>query len=198
MDSTTEVTPSTSPRFDRIVFLGTADVGKSTLIKVLVDGEYSNIYNPTKEDEYSVFNITVDKTRYGFELWDVAGYIHGSAGRDELIMSGLAFVFVFSVTDPSSFASLSSIVRQVSKLRWEFKDMPMIIIGTKTDQIQQRKVSIEEAKKFAGDWSIKYQEISVNEIKEVHDIMEAITRQIIAYRILRQNHPYKKPRCNIM
>jgi GTPase SAR1 family protein len=113
-------------------------------------------------------------------------------------MSGLAFVFVFSVTDPASFSALFNIVRHVSKLRWEFKDMPMIIIGTKADLIQQRKVSIEEAKKFADEWAIKYQEISVSDIKEVNSLMESITKQIIDYRIMRRSHPYKKPRCIIL
>lgn len=76
--------------------------------------------------------------------------------------------------------------------------MPMIIIGTKADLLQQRKVSIEEVTKFANEWGIKYQEISSSDTKEVHKLMEAMAKRILDYRILRQAHPYKKPRCIIM
>ena len=81
----------------KLVVMGTGGVGKSALILQFVSGQFPKQYDPTIEDFYTK-KIDVDGSAILLEILDTAGQDEYSAMRDQYILSGEAFILVYSAT----------------------------------------------------------------------------------------------------
>ncbi|CAG2106716.1 unnamed protein product [Medioppia subpectinata] len=137
-----------------IIVLGSAGVGKSALIVQFVQETFVDNYDPTIEDTYRKYMI-VDGHHYMVEIVDTAGTRQFSAMREQYIRCGHGFVLVYSIADKSTFAEALAIRRQILEIRANGTDgetggtgvavhpplPPMILVGNKSDLIDEREVS---------------------------------------------------------
>lgn len=65
--------------------------------------------------------------------------------RSQCLQVGNAYVIVYSITDRGSFESASELRIQLRRTR-QAEDIPIILVGNKTDLVRCREVSVE------GEW----------------------------------------------
>ncbi|XP_022257047.1 ras-related protein Rap-2a-like [Limulus polyphemus] len=136
-------------RGNKLVVLGAGGVGKTSLVVQYLEGFFSSSYKPTVEDCYRHTIQMPDGIFHTVEILDTAGSHHFPAMRELSIRSGRGFVIVFSVDDKQSFHEVTELWNLITKLRGS--QVPVILVGNKSDLNKERKVSEAEAQEIAKD-----------------------------------------------
>ncbi|XP_041369771.1 ras-related protein Rap-1b-like [Gigantopelta aegis] len=133
-----------------IVILGSASVGKSSLVQQFVGGQFQTSYKPTVEECYRRFIQLPDGGCTRVEILDTSGGNEFPAMRNLRIQHGDAFVVVYAINDVTSFQNAISICNSIFEIK-ERSNVPIILVGNKLDLGDSREVSTEAAANIAMD-----------------------------------------------
>ncbi|KAI6215606.1 hypothetical protein M3Y94_00404800 [Aphelenchoides besseyi] len=114
------------PRF-RLVILGSARVGKTSIIRRFLFNEFTDRYRETVEDMHSK-NFTVKGIPITLEILDTN--INFPDMRRVAIASANAFIIVFGVDNVQSFKEMSELWAEVVEKRSDFREIPSIYEAT--------------------------------------------------------------------
>ncbi|KAM3123749.1 hypothetical protein ACQ2H7_002974 [Candidozyma auris] len=162
----------------KIVVLGAGGVGKSSVTVQFVQGVYVESYDPTIEDSYRK-SIEVDGRACDLEILDTAGVAQFTAMRELYIKSGKGFLLVYSVTDENSLTELLALREQVLRIK-DSDNVPMVLIGNKSDLEEDRVLSVEDGVKVSQQWgSVPFYETSAMYKTNVDEAFIDVVRQIM-------------------
>lgn len=115
----------------KVVVMGAARVGKSSLITQFLYRKFSAKYKRTVEEMHHG-QFTVDGVKIDLDILDTSGAYEFPAMRALSISSADAFVLVYSVTDPESFQQAAAIRDQIVDTK-HTADVPIVVVGNKLD-----------------------------------------------------------------
>ncbi|KAJ5026033.1 P-loop containing nucleoside triphosphate hydrolase protein [Bipolaris maydis] len=189
-----------SQREYHIVVLGSGGVGKSCLTGMFLPQLYSlnpalaakhadplaptaqfvqNVwiesYDPTIEDSYRKV-LEVDGRHVILEILDTAGTEQFS--KELYMKTGQGFLLVFSITSESSFWELAELREQIRRIK-EDSNVPMVLIGNKSDLEDDRAVPRPRAFAISREWNVPYFETSARRRANVDEAFVDLCRQII-------------------
>lgn len=131
--STTNLSPNSRMPW-KIVLLGEAGVGKTSLVKQFLNHCYSPNYNPTVEDSYW-HNINLpDGLNQCLEILDTSGFYQFPAMKELNVKMGTAFILVFDLTKYESLQSLIETRQYIMNVKGS-ENVPILLIGNKCDAI---------------------------------------------------------------
>ncbi|KAK9897814.1 hypothetical protein P389DRAFT_62012 [Cystobasidium minutum MCA 4210] len=142
----------------KVVVLGDGGVGKTALTIQLCLNHFIENYDPTIEDSYRKHAI-VDDEPCLIEILDTAGQEEYTALRDQWIREGDAFLIVYSITQQQSFSRIEKFKEQINRVK-DSSDIPIVLVGNKTDQAPEREVSSEEGRAMARRMGCEFVETS--------------------------------------
>jgi len=149
------------------------------------------------------------------EVLDTAGTEQFSALSEHYIQGAMGFILVFSLTQASS-------MREVEALRWRIHQikaltppsnapnqnapqLPIVIVGTKSDLIGEREVSREFMTQLSQQWGCPFYETSSKNNWNVNEVFEEVIRQMrvkvpepVAKRPIPVPKKKKGPKCLVM
>ncbi|KAL8278875.1 hypothetical protein RQP46_008746 [Phenoliferia psychrophenolica] len=145
----------------KLVVIGDGGVGKSSITTALLHREFSDEWDPTIEDSYSV-NLTVDGQEYAVELVDTAGQeeYRGLWG-ESTVREGDGFLLCYAIDSQDSFDLLPMFMHTIRKVKSpdenptqdntpENTPFPFMIIGNKCDvPPSTRQISASTALSFS-------------------------------------------------
>ncbi|XP_054090404.1 GTP-binding protein Di-Ras2 isoform X1 [Zeugodacus cucurbitae] len=162
----------------RLVILGGAGVGKSSIIKRFLFKTYTDKYRATVEDlfnrEYDLGGVTLK-----VDILDTSGDMQFPAMRRLSIATAHAFMLVYASTSASSFQCVKQCFEEIREQRADFQDIPIVIAGNKSDLANtHREVRLEEV----TDWvycelprlRAKVLECSAKEDQNVTDLFKTL------------------------
>lgn len=115
----------------KCVVVGDSGVGKTCMAIVYDKKVFPTDYVPTIYSAYIAY-VKIDSEGYEFVLWDTTGNSEYDRLRRNCDYHSTNVVFLcFSVTQPTSFVSVMT--RWYPELQEICPDVPVIVIGTKTD-----------------------------------------------------------------
>ncbi|RII21606.1 hypothetical protein CUC08_Gglean000769 [Alternaria sp. MG1] len=88
------------------------------------------------------------------------------------------FLLVFSITSASSFWELAELREQIRRIK-EDSNVPMVLIGNKSDLEDDRAVPRPRAFAISREWNIPYFETSARRRANVDEAFVDLCRQII-------------------
>uniref|UniRef100_A0A8C0GTF2 GTP-binding protein n=1 Tax=Chelonoidis abingdonii TaxID=106734 RepID=A0A8C0GTF2_CHEAB len=97
--------------------------------------------------------------------------------QNHCMKMGDAYIIVYSVTDKVSFEKASELRIQLRRAR-QTEDIPIILVGNKSDLVRSREVSVDEGRACAVVFDCKFIETSAALHHNVKDLFEGIVRQI--------------------
>ncbi|XP_049624594.1 GTP-binding protein REM 2 [Suncus etruscus] len=173
-----EAGPAPDDGVFKVMLVGESGVGKSTLAGTFGDLQGDSAQEPENSEDTYERRIVVDKeevTLVVYDIWeqeDTLGWM-----RDHCLQTGDAFLIVFSVTDRRSFSKVPETLLRLRAGR-PHHDLPVIIVGNKSDLVRSREVSVEEGRHLAGTLSCKHIETSAALHHNTRELFEGAVRQI--------------------
>ncbi|CAL8129436.1 unnamed protein product [Orchesella dallaii] len=132
----------------RLVTLGGAGVGKSSIVKRFLFNTFSDKYKPTVEDLYSQ-EYDFGALTLKVDILDTAGDLQFPAMRRLSIATAHAFLIVYSVSSRESFELAKIFFDEIQEQRGDFQETPIVLTGNKIDiPLEKREIHSDEV----SDW----------------------------------------------
>ena len=144
------------------IVVGDGGVGKTALTLRFSKGFFTEDYKMTIGVDFHVKTIELDTEeepiRCKLQLWDTGGQERFSSIRPMYYRGSLGAVLVFDLTNSASFEHLPQWIEEV---RANIKaEIPLLLVGNKSDLIDQRTISVDEVNRFTKDFNLYYMETS--------------------------------------
>ncbi|CAH1779685.1 unnamed protein product [Owenia fusiformis] len=173
-DSST--TPGDTTEAYKVLMLGRAGVGKTALVQQFATSEYMGADTPGL-DEYFEKSVAVQLD----EKESTLNFFVLPSNEEFSKYSGVdAYVIVYSVADKSSFKQTKEHTKFIRK--HISREMPIIIVGNKSDIVRQRQITPEDGKNAATQLDCKFIETSATLNHQVDDLLVGILSQIRLFK----------------
>ncbi|XP_005078718.1 GTP-binding protein RAD [Mesocricetus auratus] len=159
----------------KVLLLGAPGVGKSTLARIfggIEDGPDAEAAGHTYDR-----SITVDGEEASLMVYDIWEQDGGCWLPGHCMAMGDAYVIVYSITDKGSFEKASELRVQLRRAR-QTDNVPIILVGNKSDLVRSREVSVDEGRACAVVFDCKFIETSAALHHNVQALFEGVVRQI--------------------
>ena len=113
------------------------------------------------------------------------------------ISFGEGFLLAFAINDRESFGAVKGRYNRIIASKHGVT-CPILLVGTKQELFNERKVPFDEAKKLAESWKINYMEVSAKTNYNCKEVFEILAKDIVKSRNKEAHGPSRKLRCNIM
>jgi len=160
-----------------IITLGDSGVGKTSIFQRLVNNKFLEYYNCTIGLDLFIYYLNYKSKNYKLCFSDTSGMEKFNTIPNNYLKNSNAVLFVYDINDKNSFDSLENWY----KLCKDFgeREIKGMIIGNKYDL--PRKVSLEEASKFAKKYNLPYCEISCKLDKNMKKMVISLLKNIISH-----------------
>ncbi|KAF2105231.1 ras family-domain-containing protein [Lophiotrema nucula] len=143
----------------KLVVMGKRGVGKTALIKKLVEGEFIEVYNPTTEDRYSA-RRTLGVQAYAVEITDTGSE---DTYGDGTIRDSEGFLLVYDVCDRSSLEEIRALYEEIRKAKVPVMEgsltstLPssespsVVVVGNKINRLDKHRITTGEGIEVSKD-----------------------------------------------
>ncbi|XP_067358435.1 EF-hand calcium-binding domain-containing protein 4B isoform X1 [Channa argus] len=183
--------PSSPDRLFKIVLVGNSSVGKTSLLQRFCDDCFHPGTSATVGVDYSVKTISVDNVQVALQMWDTAGQesFFSSSFRYRSITKQFfrkadGVVVMYDITAEQSFTSVRQWLTSVKESAGE--DIPIMLLGNKTDKEIERQVQKGFGERLAKECQMIFYECSAC---SGHNVMESM---IDLARILKEQEDKEK------
>lgn len=156
----------------KVVIAGSSGSGKTSIINQYVYGEFDSDLRTTIGVEFSHKDID-EHTKVTF--WDTAGQEKFQGMTPSYYRNAQAVMLVYDISSRESFYSLEQWWREYNAYGNVQKSVA-IVVGNKTDL--SRQVSAEEARAWAVQKSLFYDEVSAKNNDGIARAMDTLIRQM--------------------
>ena len=132
----------------KIVIIGDAAVGKTSLINQFVEGSFQEDYKPTLGANIVRKDVNLDNARVRLIMWDLAGQEKYRVVRSMYFQGCQGALLVYDVTRYNTLESINNKWLKDYKKHVKKKGA-FILIGNKTDLQDQIAVPTEKGKELA-------------------------------------------------
>ncbi|XP_029453175.1 EF-hand calcium-binding domain-containing protein 4B [Rhinatrema bivittatum] len=149
---------SVPDRLFKIVFVGNSSVGKTSFLRRFCEDNFHSGTSATVGIDYSVKTVTVDKCQVALQLWDTAGQERYRSITKQFFRKADGVIVMYDVTARPTFTA----VRQwlVSVQEGAGDNLPILLLGNKTDIEKEREVPNGLGEQLAKDCNLIFYECS--------------------------------------
>lgn len=165
----------------KILLIGDAAVGKTSLINKFVKGAFKKDYKMTVGCDLFMKNLSLNDGQdlVTLSIWDIAGQDRFSYFRSAFYKGAKGAIVVFDLTRYGTFNP--SILNWLKEL-WGFTGkIPIVLIGNKLDLTNMRSVRQRLAISFAEEIPCPYLETSAKEGQGVEEAFQKIANASLEY-----------------
>lgn len=155
----------------KLVIIGNADTGKTSLVNRYVDDRFTNKVQSTIGVEFTHKELG-DETK--LSIWDTAGQERFRSITSSLYRGADALMFVYDVTSVESFLALDHWWREY--LTYGEQNCIKVLVGNKIDL--DEIVSSTRAKAFAVEKGMVYATASAKSSAGVHEAFATVVSQL--------------------
>jgi len=171
---------SNGPKTLKVVIVGEANVGKTSMLFRFTEGNFisqSSIATLETDYKWKMMNDAEGK-QFKMFIWDTAGQERFRSVTSSLFHGVAGVMLAFDISDRGSFDQKIPDWIELVK-GYTFTDTPILLVGNKTDLEDKRKVTKEEAQKFAKERGLEYVETSAKDGKGINESFDVLLRVIL-------------------
>ena len=153
----------------KIIFVGDAGVGKTTIINRINDNEFQSAYDATIGVDFWPKKINFRGNEITLQIWDTAGQERYRGLIPSYVRNSSIVFIVFDITNRKTFESIPKWIELIKSIE---KNNILVLIGNKEDLKEKREVEKKEGEDLAKKNEIAYYELSAkrdnnNDIKKI-------------------------------
>lgn len=162
----------------KVVVIGAAGVGKTSIVRRLCENSFLEGYKTTIGSDFYVKKLDLEQALVNLSVWDLAGEERFKFVLPTFCKGAQGALIVFDLSRRRSYINITSYI----ELLWNITgQIPCILIGNKSDLLDQRAVNEEEAKGYGTQCNMSYYETSAKDNVNVYQIFEELANQMIYY-----------------
>ena len=170
----------------KLLLLGAAAVGKTSLMFRFANDMFNGDYTATIGTQFLTKNVNLglkdldDDDEATLNIWDIGGQKRFTDLRTTFYRGAHGALLIFDLTRPDTFKELENWVVEMIPLLGA--DLPLLLIGNKSDLIDElgRTIESAEAKKYAEAKGSNYIETSAKSGKNVEKAFWELARDVAA------------------
>ena len=152
----------------KIIFVGDAGVGKTTIINRINDNEFQSAYDATIGVDFWPKKINFRGNEITLQIWDTAGQERYRGLIPSYVRNSSIVFIVFDITNRKTFESIPKWIELIKSIEKNI----LVLIGNKEDLKEKREVEKKEGEDLAKKNEIAYYELSAkrdnnNDIKKI-------------------------------
>ena len=149
------VDDSVSVTRHKIIFVGDASVGKTTIISRIMDNPYNEAYEPSIGVDFMSKNIKFRGQNIKLQMWDTAGQEKYKGLIPSYVRNSSIVFVVYDISQKSSFDNIPNWIKFIKSI----ENTTLVLCGNKID-LSDRKVTKEEGMALASKEGIAFFEVS--------------------------------------
>jgi len=161
----------------KIVLLGDAGVGKTAIAVQFVKGQFNEFTESTIGASFMNQTVTLpEETLIKFQIWDTAGQERFHSLAPMYYRGAQAAIVVYDITNRNSFEKAKEWVKELQQ-----QGDPNVIVafvGNKIDMPSARKVTTDEAQRYAEENGLFCIETSAKTATNVSELFMKIAKQL--------------------
>jgi small GTP-binding protein len=161
----------------KIVLLGAAGVGKTSLVYQFMEKKFRDNYKQTLGVNLLKKDLHIEG--YGgvaAQIWDLGGQEPFKALRKLYLEGANGGLVIFDLTERKSFDELPEWIESFRNARG---DLPLLLIGNKSDLEKKININENEAKTFANSHNMKLVITSAKTGQNVEEVFVELTKTIL-------------------
>ncbi|NVM36031.1 MAG: GTP-binding protein [Candidatus Lokiarchaeota archaeon] len=141
---------------NKLILCGDNQVGKTSLIRRYVENKFERDYISTLGVQISKKIVFLsEKTKLNFIIWDIGGQVQQMAPYRAKFYNGANAAFI--VVDRTRQGTLNSIEKWYQDIKKSVpRNIPIVIVGNKSDLVDEIVISEEELKEVAIQFGFHY------------------------------------------
>ena len=139
----------------KIIFVGDAGVGKTTIISRIMDNPFSEVYEPSIGVDFMSKSISFRGQNIKLQMWDTAGQEKYKGLIPSYIRNSSIVFLIYDISVKASFDNIPSWITFIRTI----ENTNLVLCGNKTD-ISEREVKKEDGEALAQKEGILFFEIS--------------------------------------
>ena len=162
----------------KILLLGDSDVGKSSLILRYTDETFNSKLVNSIGVDFKMKKREIDGKIIKVQIWDTAGHERFRTITYSYYRGANAIIIVFDLSDKKSFISITEWLKQIEKHANE--NVFKFLVGNKSDLVDKRQITYEEAKQYADEHDLPYIETSAKEGININELFDSSIKTFLA------------------
>ncbi|OHS97216.1 Ras-related protein Rab-4B [Tritrichomonas foetus] len=160
----------------KFIIIGSSGVGKTAILKRLVEDTFSSDSQSTIGVEFDSTVIEVDGQQIKLQIWDTAGQERFRSIAKAYFRNAVGVILVFDITERKTFDDVNMWLNDVHSLC--DPTAVCILIGNKADLADNRVVTLAEAEQFAQHHQLNYLETSAQNGENINEAFTKVATQI--------------------
>ena len=132
----------------KVILVGETNVGKTNILSMYCNGVFNSQSKSTLGVEFSTKTLKVKDINLRMQIWDTAGQERFRAVTNVFYKNTSGALIVFDLTRFSSFNAIDNWIKDLRETAGD--KILIVLIGNKSDLVEHRAVSNDEAKKAAN------------------------------------------------
>ena len=168
----------------KIVVVGPKCSGKSCLVQNFADDTFDENTISTIGMDFRTRSVQMHGEIVRLQLWDTAGLDTRFGCSSRFSRGGEGALYVFDLTSNESLSTL----RDCFPCPFHKENAVLTLVGNKSDLINDRVVSFEEANEFAMKNGMAYYETSAKQSENVEEAFMHVVSELYERKILNPQH----------
>ncbi|MFO8019178.1 MAG: Rab family GTPase [Promethearchaeia archaeon] len=175
----------------KLVVFGDGGVGKTSLVTRYLQGVFTGNTTMTIGVDFHTKTLNINGTEVSLQIWDFAGedrfrfllpsYLRGANGG----------IFMYDITRYSSIKNFDAWLNVLrTEAEEEVKNMPILLVGGKSDLEQSRSISKKEGRRLMESKGLyNFIECSAKTGENVEEVFYTITKRMLERSDILQVEP---------
>ncbi|KAG1824093.1 ras-domain-containing protein [Suillus variegatus] len=179
MKKSSTATTTNSPVNVKLLLIGNASVGKSSLLLRFSDEQWlpEDEASATIGVDFRVHKMEVNGRKVKLSIWDTAGQERFRTITSSYYRGAQGIVLVYDVANRETFEALPKWFSEIDT--YVSITVPKIIVGNKVDKENSRQVSTDEGSTFASRQNALFVEASAKTAIGVREVFEELVARIL-------------------
>ena len=174
--------------FFKILLIGDSGVGKSCLLLRFADDSWTDTHISTIGVDFKIKTLTIDGKTIKLQIWDTAGQERFRTITSSYYRGAQGIILVYDCTDMESFQNVKQWMGEID--RYACENVNKLLVGNKTDLVDEKVVETSVAKEFADSMDIPFIETSAKNATNVEQCFQTMAADI-KNRLSETNEPNK-------